>query len=299
MEKEIWPNLYVACEKNHIPLMIINARLSAKSAIGYKKISKLVRPVLNTIAWVATQTIEDKGRFIDIGVNRSKISVTGNLKFDMALSEGIVQQANNIKKQLFTDRFVWVIASTHDKEEKVFFDLYPVLKKQIPELLLMVVPRHPERFSIVQKEAESLQLRTCMRSTKQQCSLDTDIYIADTMGELKLLYGVADICFVGGSMVNVGGHNILEPAIMGTPIMFGPYMVNFKEISKDMLELSAAIQCANKQAVMDTVMYLYKDISYRADMASRAKEFVNNSQGATETTKKIIIQQIALGMKNK
>jgi len=292
MEKEIWPNLYAGCAKNNIPVMIINARLSANSAKGYKKIPSLVKPALNAVVWVATQTIEDKQRFIDIGAREDSTSVTGNLKFDLELEDEIIQQAQEIKKQHFNARFVWIIASTHDKEEEIFFEIYPQLKQQIPELLLMIVPRHPERFEQVNQLAKKMQLNTCMRSTGQQCTEQTDAYIVDTMGELKLLYGVADICFVGGSMVPVGGHNILEPAAMGVPIMFGPYMVNFKEISKNVLELNAAIQCADKQALIETFMHLYTDKNDRQAMAATAKQFVNSNQGATEATAEIIINHL-------
>ena len=293
MEKEIWPNLYAGCAKNKIPLMVINARLSASSANGYKKIPRLVRPALDSVAWIATQTVEDRQRFIEIGARKNAVSVTGNLKFDLAIDENIIQQAKTIRQELFSGRFIWIIASTHEKEEDVFFELYPQLKKQIPELLLMVVPRHPERFELVRQVAEKMHLKTCMRRTGQKCVHETDVYIADTMGELKLLYGVADLCFVGGSMVAVGGHNILEPAAMGVPIMFGPYMVNFKEISKNMLNLKAVIQCADKPALINAVMNLYNDGDYRKEIASKAKQFVDDNQGATESTAKIIAKQIS------
>jgi len=293
MEKEIWPNLYAGCAKNNIPLMIINARLSANSAKGYKKIPALVRPALDAVTWVATQTAEDKQRFIEIGSKAESTRVTGNLKFDLFVEEEIVQQAQKITKSLFANRFVWLIASTHEREEAIFFDLYPQLKKQIPELLLMVVPRHPERFEAVTQLAQRMQLKTSQRSLQQLCTEKTDVYIADTMGELKLLYGTADVCFVGGSMVPVGGHNILEPAAMGTPIMFGPYMVNFKEIAKNVLDLQAAIQCEDKQALIEIITHLYSDADYRADLAEKAKQFVNKNQGATEATAKLIAQHIA------
>ena len=288
MEKEIWPNLYAACAKNKIPLLIINARLSANSAKAYKKIPRLVIPALDAVSWIATQTEEDRLRFIEIGAEATRTMVSGNLKFDLALVASIFQQAIEIKEQLFKNRFVWVIASTHDKEEAMFFDIYPELKKQISELLMIVVPRHPERFKQVQQTAEKRLLRTCMRSSSQPCTAETDIYIADTMGELKLLYGVADICFVGGSMVPVGGHNILEPAILGTAILFGPYMVNFKEIAKNVLAIKAAVQCADMGAVVEAVIRLHSDKSYKSVMENKAKQFVMANQGATKSTVEII-----------
>lgn len=282
MEKEIWPNLYAQCAKNNIPLMIINARLSANSAKGYKKIPGLIKPALSHIACIATQTSEDAQRFIEIGASKEITRRIGNLKFDLAVDEKSVQKAKQIKQTVFLEHFVWIVASTHDAEEQIFFEIYPQLKQQIPELLLMVVPRHPERFNTVKQLAEKMQLKTCMRSSGTACTKETDVYIADTMGELKCLYGAADICFVGGSMVPVGGHNILEPAVMHVPILFGPYMVNFKEIAKNVLDLGAAIQCADKQALIDTVMHLYKDEQYRSNITAKANLFVKNNQGAAE-----------------
>jgi len=293
MEKEIWPNLYARCKKNNIPLLIINARLSANSAKGYKKIPALVKPALSAVSQIATQTEEDRLRFIEIGAKENATKVSGNIKFDLTLDNNISKRANELKTQLFTERFVWLIASTHDKEEEIFFNIYPQLKKQIPELLLMIVPRHPERFNQVKQIARKMQLKTCMRSENQQCLPETDVYIADTMGELKLLYGVADICFVGGSMVPVGGHNILEPAAMGVPIMFGPYMVNFKDIAKNVLDLKAAIQCENKEVLIEKALHLYRNKEYRAEIVDRAKQFVKSNQGATEVTAQMISSLIA------
>ena len=288
MEKEIWPNLYAGCGQNKIPLLIINARLSANSAKGYKKISGLVSPALDCVTWIATQTEEDKNRFIEIGAKENCISVAGNLKFDIELDELIIQQAKEIRTHLFGKRFIWIIASTHEHEEELFFQIYPQLKATIPELLLILVPRHPERFSKVKELAEKMKLTTCMRSSELQCSDDIDVYIADTMGELKLLYGTADICFVGGSMVPIGGHNILEPAAMNVPIMFGPNMVNFKEIARNVLEQGAAIQCADKDEIIKTVKYFYNDKNFRLEIASNAKLFLNNNQGATKKTALLI-----------
>ena len=292
MEKEIWPNLYGQCAANKIPLMIINARLSANSAKGYKKIPSLVKPALANVSWIATQTEEDGQRFVEIGASESLVSVEGNLKFDISIDEQVIQQAQTIRHNTFADRFVFVVASTHTAEEDVFFDIYPQLKQRIPELLLVIVPRHPERFKEVQKLSEKSGLKTCMRSSHLPCTDDDDVYIADTMGELKQLYGAADLCFVGGSMVPVGGHNVLEPAIMNVPILFGPYMVNFKEIAAKVLALNAAVQCADKQEIVATVSHLYQDEKERELMVLKARQFVDENQGATERIAGLISKMI-------
>ncbi len=288
MEKEIWPNLYYQCNQNNIPLTIINARLSAKSAKAYKKIPGLVIPALENVSFIATQTEEDKKRFIEIGAKADYIEVTGNLKFDVKINEELIQQAKSIKAQLFKDRFIWIIASTHQGEEIIFYELYLLLKKRIPELLLLVVPRHPERFKEVKQLAEKMQLKTCMRSSKKLIKTDTDVYVADTMGELTLLYGAADISFVGGSLVSVGGHNILEPAAMNIPIIFGPHMFNSKEIAKDVVSLGAAIECMDKEEIMKNVIRMYENQEERRTMVLTMSQFLKNNQGATETTEKLI-----------
>jgi 3-deoxy-D-manno-octulosonic-acid transferase len=292
MEKEIWPNLYVQCAEKNIPTLIINARLSENSAKGYKWITALVKPVLSNVSWIAAQTEDDKRRFIEIGGCKKKMSVVGNLKFDLSIdeTEKIIQQAQALKKELFAQRFVWVIASTHEGEEDIFLELYPRLKQHIPELLMVIVPRHPERFKPVQKLAERKQLKTVMRSSNKACTTETDIYIGDTMGELKLLYGASDICFVGGSMVPIGGHNILEPAAIGVPIMFGPEMINFKQIARNVLDLGAAIQCMDKESIEKEVVHLYKECDYRTELISKANQFIKSNQGATERTKTVITE---------
>jgi 3-deoxy-D-manno-octulosonic-acid transferase len=288
MEKEIWPTLYGQCFQNNIPVTIINARLSANSAKGYKKISGLVKPILTSVSKITAQTEEDKQRFIEVGAKPEILEVLGNLKFDIKSDTQIIQQAKDLKGKLFSGRYVWIIASTHKGEEELFFELYVQLKKKIPELLLLVVPRHPERFVDVRTLAEKNQLSVCMRSSTQLCEAETDVYIADTMGELKLLYGVADISFVGGSMVPVGGHNILEPAAMNVPVTFGPYMVNSKHIAREVVSLGAAIQCKDKIDVMDAVLHLYQSPEDQVEMVAKMSMFLKDNQGATERTRESI-----------
>jgi 3-deoxy-D-manno-octulosonic-acid transferase len=290
MEKEIWPNLYALCADKKIPLIIINARLSANSAKGYMKIASLIKPALATVSCVLTQTDEDYQRFINIGAKQERVFVSGNIKFDLSVDNTLIQQAKDIKKNSFSNRFIWLIASTHEGEESIFLELYLQLKQHIPELLLMIVPRHPERFEEVKQLVEKMSLKVCMRSTSQQCTSEVDVYIADTMGELKLLYGVADVCFVGGSMVPVGGHNILEAAIMEVPILFGPYMVNFKEIAKNVINIEGAIQCETPTQILDEMRCLYRAPARSQEMVAAASLFISKNKGATEKTLDIIVE---------
>ena len=150
-----------------------------------------------------------------------------------------------------------MIASTHKDEEAIFLEIYKEIKQKIPELLLVIVPRHPERFADVKKQCEQLQLAVVMRTAGDRVFTETDVYLVDTMGELKMLYAASDVAFVGGSMVPRGGHNILEAAAVGVPVMFGPYMVNFKEIARGVLSHNAAIQCQNKDDIVSIRFWHY------------------------------------------
>ncbi len=288
MEKEIWPNLFAQCREKAIPLLIINARLSATSAKAYRKIPALAVPALRSVAAIATQTREDRERFIEIGAPAERTTVMGNIKFDVAIGEEVIDQGRLLKRKLFPGRFVWIVASTHKGEEEIFMDVYRHIKVDIPELLLMIVPRHPERFESVRRLAEENQLKTIMRTGEAFCTTETDLYLADTMGELKMLYAAADVCFVGGSMVPVGGHNILEPLAVGLPVMFGPHMINFKEIAENVLQKKAALQCLGKGEIVEAVRRLYDDDEYRQAFSARGLEFLKVNQGATQRIAEIL-----------
>jgi 3-deoxy-D-manno-octulosonic-acid transferase len=204
----------------------------------------------------------------------------GNIKFDVAIPQSTIAQGLQIKTDLFGGRFVWLIASTHKDEEMLFLETYKEIKYKIPELLLVIVPRHPERFADVKKLCEKHQLSVVMRTAGDRVYAETDVYLVDTMGELKMLYAASDVAFVGGSMVPTGGHNILEAAAVGVPVMFGPYMDNFKEIARGMLRHNAAIQCQNKDELVNSILALYEQPTYRKALAEKGMEFVRQNQGA-------------------
>lgn len=292
MEKEIWPNLFAACAAYAIPLFVINARLSERSARSYRKIPLLVKPALACVNTIAVQTGEDRLRFIEIGAESAQVQVLGNIKFDVTIDADTINAGLALKQQLFAQRWVWIIASTHQGEEEVFFDLYPALKASIPELLLLIVPRHPERFQSVKKLCEQRELAVLMRSEQRACNEQTDVYICDSMGELKMLYAAADLAFVGGSLVAVGGHNVLEPAAIGVPVLFGPEMFNFQEIAERILAAEGAIQCADGSSLMVTVLHLYRDEPFRSRLAGNGRLFVQNNQGATVKVAALLEQNL-------
>ncbi len=280
METEIWPNLYTCCGQHHIPLYLINARLSERSARGYQKISQFVRSTLDNVSIIATQTQDDAQRFVSLGAKTDAIKVMGNIKFDISVPEITLADGHQLKNTLFANRFVWVIASTHKEEEAIFITLYQHIKLQIPELLLLLVPRHPERFIEVKRLCEQKQLKTVSRTSGEPVTQATDVYLVDTMGELKMIYAASDIAFVGGSMVPTGGHNILEAVAVGVPVLFGPYMSNFKEIARGILNQQAAIQCVDNEAIVQSVLSLYHQPNERLELVAKGQVFLKQNQGA-------------------
>jgi 3-deoxy-D-manno-octulosonic-acid transferase len=288
LETEIWPNLFNYCGKHNIPLYIINARLSDKSVVRYQKLPSLFHPALANVTCIATQSDEDSERFIAIGAATEKVKNLGNIKFDVEIPTENIERVLELKKQIFANRFILLVASTHKDEETVFLQIYSALKTKIPELLLIIVPRHLQRFQDVYKICVQQGFSVALRSSPQAVDPNIDIYIVDTMGELKMFYAVADVAFVAGSITAVGGHNILEPAAVGVPILFGPYMTNFKEIAALALKKEAAIQCQTQQEIIDAVITLYEQPNFRETLVARAKIFVKENQGAINRVCKLL-----------
>ena len=290
METEIWPNLFDQCGKNNILLVIANARLSEKSFRRYQKIPSLVQFCLAQVDSIAAQTAEDARRFMELGARENSVAVTGNIKFDLDLPDNIEKQGSLLKEKTFPGRLVWIVASTHKGEDEIFLSCYRRLKQHFPNLLLMLVPRHPERFSEVKSLAQREHFQVLLRTEGKPCKQQTDVYVADTMGELKMLYATADLAFVAGSMVPVGGHNVLEPAALAVPVMFGPHMHNFKEIAKGLLAAKAAVQCRDAAELFELAKGLLGNAQQRKQMAERGKTFVQKNQGALQKVYSIITQ---------
>ena len=251
-----------------------------------------MRPVLANAKQIAAQTQDDADRFMAIGAQPGQVQVVGNIKFDLELPEVIIDEGKHLKVNEFKDRFVWLLASTHSGEEAIFLDVYKELKPSIPNLLLLVVPRHPERFTEVADLCKQNKLAAVTRTSKQACTLDTDIYLADTMGELKMLYAAADVAFIGGSMVPVGGHNLLEAAAIGVPVLFGPFMANFKDIANKVLAHKAAVQCNNKADIVKAIQALHSDVDYRNSLIENGKVFLQANRGAMDKLCGILVGEL-------
>lgn len=288
METEIWPNLYDACGKRDIPVVLVNARLSARSAKAYRRFPALTRYVLSTIADIAAQHRADAARFIELGMDPDNVSVTGSIKFDLNLPGDLQMQAHHLRTSLGADRLVWIAASTHAGEDEIILDVHQKLLKSIPQALLILVPRHPERFDSVAQLCHARSLKVARRQFAEVCEPMTQVYLGDTMGELLLMYASADIAFVGGSLVAVGGHNPLEPAALGLPILCGPHVFNFEQITQRLISEHACIQVRNEHQLANEIQRLFEDKSSRQSMGEKAARFVNANKGALEKINALI-----------
>jgi len=239
METEIWPNLYRGCGVRNIPLILVSARISPRSVPGYRRLLPLIRETLSHGIVIAAQTQADADRFLELGANPSRTWVTGNIKFDVELDPNIADEGRRLRDDLFGDRPVWIAASTHEGEEQQVLDAHRLMLDSIPRLLLVLVPRHPERFGGVRELISKQAFSVVSRTAQQRCDASTEVFLVDTMGEVPLFYAASDVAFVGGSLVPVGGHNLLEPAAQSLPIVTGPHLFNALEIAEDFIELGA------------------------------------------------------------
>lgn len=283
METEIWPNLISECHKRNIPMIYTNVRLSARSHKGYKRFKKLFGPVLNKISRFAVQAQVDAERLFDLGANSASIEVTGSIKFEMTLPASVQEAAQSVRRDLGWERAVLVAGSTHEGEDSKVIDAFLKAKKQISNLLLVLVPRHPERFSTVYRLCNRYECKTLLRSqTKGKIPEDTEIYLADTMGDLALLVAAGDVAFIGGSLAPTGGHNLLEACAAGIVVIFGPHMFNFEEISHLVLSKEAGIQVMDSDELCEVVIKLINDPALRDQYGSRGKELIQENKGALE-----------------
>lgn len=290
-ETEIWPNLITALYKKNIPAVIINGRISDGSFRGYLMLKFLLRPILNKIDMFCAQTQVDRQRLLRLGVSEGRIKVTGNMKFD-GLPE---QQKSGVdyrqKLCLKPEEKLLIAASTHPGEEEIILSAYKNLLFEFCDLRLLIAPRHPERA----KEIENLLLKNGFQSalisrlnlTPNTCHLKP-IFILDTIGELLYFYALADIVFVGGSLIKKGGHNILEPVAQGKPVLFGPYMFNFRALAELFLKRKAGILVHNAKDLQEKIKYLFNNPLERNKICSAAKQIISENQGATQRNLEIL-----------
>ena len=293
-ETELWPNLFGECGKRGIPLFLVNVRISPDSLRRYKRVPVATNAMLANADLLCAQSREDSRQLEGLGVSGHLIHVTGNLKFDAPVEESVLAEGAQLRGHWGRDRFVLIAASTHPGEERRILASVGQLRAMHPELLLVLVPRHPERFSRVARLCKRAGYNT-VRRTEHSGALPSDIevVVGDTMGELQKLYAASDVAFVGGSLVQVGGHNILEACAVGVPVIFGPHMFQAEEIGAMALERGAARRVADAISLADTVRTYIRQPELLATAAVSARALVADNRGALERTLGLIDSALA------
>ena len=282
METEIWPNLYRGCGVRKIPLILVSARISPRSIPGYRRLLPLIRETLSHGIIIAAQTQSDADRFLELGANQARTRVTGNIKFDVELDPEITGQGALLRRSLFGERPVWIAASTHEGEELKVLDAHRALLEAHAGLLLVLVPRHPERFDSVRELVKEREFSVVSRTDNQPCAASTEVFLVDTMGEVPLFYAASDIAFVGGSLVPVGGHNLLEPAAQGVPIVTGRHLFNAQEIAEEFIELGACRVVADGSELATTVANLLEHPAAAREMGSNGLAVLEQNRGSLQ-----------------
>jgi 3-deoxy-D-manno-octulosonic-acid transferase len=280
IETELWPNMFYACHERHIPIMVANARLSQKSAAGYARIAPITRQMLNAVHTLAVQTQTEAERFVSLGLPADRVHVTGSIKFDVNVPADFSEKSASLRGALGAERFIWIAASTHATEEEIMLAAHRKMLEKFPNALLILVPRHPERFNQVFALSEQQGFATVRRSDGTPCTADTAVYLSDTMGELMLMYSVSDVAFVAGSFAHIGGHNMLEAAVLGKPIITGPVLFNFEEISQKLIAANGMKTVVNADELATQVIKCFADEAYRLEIGENAKQFVDANRGA-------------------
>lgn len=288
METEVWPNTLYYARKKNIPIFLANARMSERSANGYLRFKRFFQKIFRCFSLIAAQAKADADRFHQLGVDEEKIKVVGSIKFDIKQPASILEASELLRQKLGASRPVWIAASTRDDEEEIILRAFELVKKQIPDCLLLLVPRHPERVDRVLHMCQQHHFKCVTRSSDKACDESIDVFMGDTMGEMMLFYGASDVTFVGGSLKPLGGQNMLEPASFGLPIITGPYLFNFAE-AKRLLEEARAISIVNNETELaEKVVMFLSDVDARQKFGTAAKAVVEANRGALEKHLKLI-----------
>ncbi len=283
METELWPNHLHQCARRGIPVVLANARLSERSARGYGRFTGLTRPMLAAMNGFAVQTETEAERFRVLGARPECVTVTGSIKFDLTIDPQLLVQAASVRAQWqAVGRPVWIAASTHAGEDEPILAAHRQVLASHPEALLILVPRHPERFASVHELCVQQGFDTVRRSTGAAVMPATSVLLGDTMGELLFLYALADCAFVGGSLVANGGHNLLEPAALARPVLSGPHLFNFLEIAAMLRSAGALLEVNDAQALATAVQRLFDEPEQARTMAEAGLQVMQANQGALQ-----------------
>lgn len=290
METEIWPNIITAFYKKRIPMVLMNGRLSLGSFKAYRKIVFLLKGVLNKINLFCMRTPTDASRLKALGVDENKINITGNMKYDAAeFSSNAEHSKLRLSLGIGNDKKILIAGSTHRGEDEIVINAYGKLLKKIPELMLLIAPRHIERTEEIERVILKNNLKVARFSSLNEDSGDAQVIVLDVMGKLRDLYSISDIVFIGGSLLpNYGGHNPLEPAVFKKPILFGPYMANFKDMADEFLKDDAAKQVRSNEEIEKVCKELLNSPRMVEEMGQRAFDIIEKNKGATDKNTKYI-----------
>ncbi len=289
IETEFWPNILRICEERQIPVLLLNVRVSPKSFRGYSRFPKFIRRMLGRPTAIVAQSQHDASRLLSLGAPDNRMTVTGNLKFDVHPPDGMDSIAGMLRKRWGESRPVVVAGSTHDGEEPMVLDALATLLRTHPDALLVLVPRHPERFTTVEKlcrrEGYTVELHS---SGLDSLPTETQVLIGDTMGELVAMYAAADVAYIGGSLVRHGGHNLVEAMAVGTPCVFGPHVFNFEQSSRTALEYGAAKQIRDPDELAVSIACYLDDQDECRQANDAARRMIADNRGALRATQAII-----------
>lgn len=293
VETELWPNLVHYSKRSGARVMVANARLSEKSYRGYEKFSALGKPMLQQIDCIAAQTETDAERFARLGVAPTALRVTGSIKFDITLPAGLAEQTVVMRRRILDQRPVWIAASTREGEDEHVLSAFRDVLREVPDALLVLVPRHPERFNSAVRLCEKYALKVVRRTSDEPVDTLTRVFLGDSMGELLVYFGLADLAFVGGSLVNTGCHNVLEPAALGLPVLTGPSQYNFQAICDQLSQQGALIKVDSPSALAGQVVRLFNDPVERAAMGDAGRRVIADSRGAVQRIYDLAMDELA------
>ncbi len=283
LETELWPNLLHFAQKSHVKIMLANARLSEKSANKYRKWPALTSGIMNALDCVAVQTLAERRRFISLGLPENNIRVTGSLKFDISIKDELLKQGRSLRKDWNKQRApVWIAASAHPGEFDAIIEAHRLLLRRHADALLILVPRHPEKFSDAAKRITQRQLLMSRRSLNETVSAKTQVLLGDTTGELVMFCAAADQAFIGGSLIGHGGQNPLEAAAAGLGLVMGPSRYNFTDICQLLTEGGAMAECAGGVSLAGVLSGSFDDVTELKRRQQRAKTIVSDNKGAAD-----------------
>jgi 3-deoxy-D-manno-octulosonic-acid transferase len=291
METEMWPNLFRACGLRNVPIIMANVRMSERSMRGYLRVPGLARTTLAQVTHIAAQSQADAERMVRIGADPARVHVTGSIKFELSLPGSTLERADVLRGEWGRGRPVWIAASTHEGEDEAVLAAHRELRKRdrLADALLVLVPRHPERFTQVARLSERLGF-TIVRRSQHTGPLDrsVEVLLGDTMGELQLFLAASDAAFIGGSLVPTGGHNTLEASVVGKPVVFGPHMFNFSEIAAMTLERGAGVQIHTAAELAPAISDLLGSANRRDALGDAGRRMVEENRGALARTVTLI-----------